>query len=48
MCKDLERWVLISSAFPCCFPGQMVSLGHHVMRGMKEPEEIFTLVDNND
>ena len=44
-CKDLDRWVLVSSAFPRCFPGQMVSLGHHVMRGLDRPEEIFTLVD---
>jgi len=43
MCKDLKHWVLISSAFPQCFPGQMVSLGHHVMRGMDAPKEIFTL-----
>ncbi len=45
MCKDLKRWVLISSAFPRCFPGQMISLGHHVMRGMDAPQEIFTLID---
>ncbi len=43
MCKDLKRWVLVSSAFPRCFPGQMISLGHHVLRGMDVPEEIFTL-----
>lgn len=48
MCKDLEQWVLISSAFPRCFPGHMVSLGHHVMRGVDKPEEIFTLVDCDD
>ena len=46
MCKDLDRWVLVSSAFPRCFPGQMVSLGYHVMRGVDTPEEIFTLIDN--
>lgn len=46
MCKDLERWVLVSSAFPRCFPGEMVSLGHHVMRGRDAPEEIFTLIDH--
>jgi len=45
MCKDLGRWVLVSSAFPRCFPGQLVSLGHHVMRGVDTPEEIFTLID---
>jgi adenylate cyclase len=48
MCKDLKRWVLISSAFPPCFPGQMMSLGHHVMRGVDTPKEIFTLVDHNE
>jgi adenylate cyclase len=47
MCKDLERWVLISSAFHRCFPGQMVSLGHHMLRGMDAPEEIFTLAGSN-
>jgi adenylate cyclase len=48
MCKDLKRWVLVSSAFPRCFPGHMLSLGHHVMRGVDEPQEIFTLIDRND
>lgn len=45
MCKDLKRWVLVSSAFPRCFPGQMASLGRHIMRGIDTPEEIFTLTD---
>jgi adenylate cyclase len=48
MCKDLKRWVLVSSAFPRCFPGQMISLGHHAMRGVDAPEEIFTLADTKD
>jgi adenylate cyclase len=48
MCKDLERWVLVSSAFPRCFPNQMVSLGHHFMRGVDAPQEIFTLIDADD
>jgi adenylate cyclase len=48
MCKDLKRWVLVSSAFPRCFPGQMASLGHHVMQGVAMPEEIFTLIDDDD
>jgi len=48
MCKDLGRWVLVSSAFPSCFPNEMVSLGHHVMRGVDTPQEIFTLIDHND
>ena len=48
MCKDLGRWVLVSSAFPRCFPNQMVSLGHHIMRGVDTPQEIFTLIDHDD
>ncbi len=47
MCKDLGRWALVSSAFPHCFPNQMVSLGHHVLRGVEAPQEIFTLIDHN-
>jgi adenylate cyclase len=48
MCKDLRCWILVSSAFPRCFPGQMVSLGHHIMHGVDAPEEIFTLIDRDD
>ncbi len=48
MCKDLGRWILVSSAFPRCFPNQMVSLGRHVMRGLDTPQEIFTLIDHSD
>jgi adenylate cyclase len=48
MCRDLGRWVLVSAAFPQCFPNEMVSLGRHPMRGVDEPQEIFTLIDTND
>lgn len=48
MCKDLQRWVLVSSTFPRCFPGQLVSLGHHVMRSVDAPQELFTLIDHED
>ena len=48
MCKEMGRWVLVSSAFPACFPDQMVSLGRHAMRGIEAPQEIFTLLDPND
>ncbi len=48
MCKGLRRWVLVSSAFPSRFPNEMVSLGHHTMRGVETPQEIFTLLDHND
>jgi adenylate cyclase len=46
MCKDFGRWVLVSSAFHRCFPGKLVSLGHHIMRGVDAPQEIFTLHDS--
>jgi hypothetical protein len=26
----------------------MVSLGHHAIRGVETPQEIFTLIDHND
>jgi adenylate cyclase len=48
MCKDLKRWVLVSSAFPRCFPGQMISLGQRLMRGVDSPQEIFTLLDRDE
>jgi adenylate cyclase len=47
MCKDLGRWVLLSSAFPACFPDQMRSMGYHSIRGVEAPQEIFTLVDDS-
>jgi adenylate cyclase len=45
MCRELGQWVLVSSAFPQCFPNEMISLGHHDMRGVDAPQEIFTLID---
>jgi adenylate cyclase len=43
LCKTLGQSVLISSAFPRCFPNEMTSLGFHRFRGVKHPQEIFTL-----
>jgi len=48
MCKELGRWVLVSSAFPSCFPNEMVSLGHYTLRGVETPQEIFTLIYHDD
>ncbi|HXV31290.1 MAG TPA: adenylate/guanylate cyclase domain-containing protein [Sinorhizobium sp.] len=48
MCKDLKRWVLVSAAFWHCFPAQLESLGHQVLRGVDRPQEIFTLIDHDD
>jgi adenylate cyclase len=47
MCKDLKRWALVSAAFSHCFPGQLESLGRHILRGVNTPQEIFTPIDNN-
>jgi adenylate cyclase len=43
LCKSLNQPLLISSEFRRCFPGKMVSLGFHTLRGVSAPEEIFTL-----
>ena len=45
LCKELGKWVLVSSAFPGCFPDQMISLGRHALRGVEAPQEIFTLIE---
>ena len=43
LCKTLNQPLLISSEFRRCFPGEMISLGFHTLRGVGAPEEIFTL-----
>ena len=45
LCKTLGQTVLISSAFPLSFPGEMTSLGFHHLRGVEHTQEIFTLSD---
>ncbi len=45
MCKEVGEPILISSAFPRCFPGEMRSLGTHSLRGVSEPQEIFALTN---
>ena len=45
MCKELGEPILISSAFPRCFPGETRSLGTHSLRGVSEPQEVFALTD---
>ena len=44
LCKDLDRWILISSAIPPCFPEQVASIGRHRLRGLKAEHEVFTLI----
>jgi adenylate cyclase len=48
LCKTLGKEVLISSAFPRCFPNEMISLGFHRLRGVKHLQEIFTLCDDHE
>jgi adenylate cyclase len=46
LCRSLERNILISSTFQevaCGDPGGLESLGFHALRGVREPQEIFTL-----
>ena len=45
MCKTLDRPILVSAEFARCFPGELVSLGKHNLRGISVPQEIHTLPD---
>jgi adenylate cyclase len=46
LCRTLGQAILISSAFPRCFPNEMISLGFHKLRGVEHTQEIFTLSDD--
>jgi adenylate cyclase len=45
LCKTLETPVLMSEALAASLPGEtgLVSLGRHTLRGVRNPQEIFTL-----
>lgn len=43
MCKSLNEPVLASSAFAQYVPGELKSLGRHVLRGVSAEEEIFAV-----
>ena len=46
LCRPLERNVLISSSFRAAAgedTGRLDSLGFHALRGVREPQELFTL-----
>lgn len=45
LCKSLGQAVLVSSRFPGCFPGELISLGRHSLQGIDEPQEVFGLAD---
>jgi adenylate cyclase len=46
MCRSLEQRVVISSAFAATAGGaraRLVSLGRYALRGVRRPEELFTI-----
>jgi adenylate cyclase len=46
LCRPLERNVLISASFheiACSCHGELMSLGFHALRGVREPQELFTV-----
>ena len=48
LCRPLGRQLLISGSFhavACGCHGELVSLGFHALRGLREPQELFTLAD---
>ena len=48
LCKTLHQPLQISSAFKGCFPGELVSLGAHALRGVSAAEGIFTLPEQKE
>jgi adenylate cyclase len=46
LCEPLGRSVLVSADFAAAAdqPARLVSLGEHMLRGVREPREIFGLV----
>ena len=48
LCKDLGRPLLVSDAFAASASASrrhLMSLGHHQLRGVREPTEIFALTE---
>jgi adenylate cyclase len=43
MCKTLGVPVLLTRAFQGAYPGAATSVGHHALKGVSEPHELFTL-----
>ena len=46
MTKDLGKRVLASGAFAAAYPGKLVSVGKHRLKGVTVEHELFTLPDN--
>jgi adenylate cyclase len=46
LCAELDYPVLASAEFRrCSCAGNLVSIGTHQLRGVKKPQELFTLAD---
>jgi adenylate cyclase len=48
MCRPLQRKLLASAAFreaAVACGGRLISVGFHALRGIREPQELFTLAD---
>jgi adenylate cyclase len=48
MCRTLQRKLLVSQSFrevAASGGDRMISLGFHALRGIREPQELFTLAD---
>ncbi len=43
LCRTLNQPLLISAEFQRCFPGELISLGHHTLRALPGFVEVFTL-----
>jgi len=46
MCRPLQRKVLVSQTFheaAVSCGGRLVSVGSHALRGIREPQELFTI-----
>jgi adenylate cyclase len=43
LCKDLAEPILVSAEFARTAPRRFVSVGRHQLKGIDEPQEIFTL-----
>jgi len=43
LCKTMHKPVLISAELARLLPDKLISLGFHVLRGVRDPHEIFTL-----
>jgi len=49
LCRPLQRKVLVSSTFfeaAAASAGRMISVGVHPLRGIREPQELFTIADH--